>query len=178
MSFSHPYGSYNVEGSFNDWVRVNLTAAGLPTWMPSARLLFDWPESYLISGHSGHAFTVTHLGKPETIQRYQGRNTISGSAGQTVMNLAQVDGWISKQQAGAAYNQRLRQMGGMIEYLFTSGREIEIKNLYTSTAAPSGIKALIRLNPAQGQTIPNPDPINPDYFRVRYLVSYNWLERV
>lgn len=177
MPFSHPYGAYNVEGSFNGWVLTNLTGAGVPSWMPSARLLFDWPEQSLVSGYSGHAFTVTHLGAPEVVERYQGRVVMGGSAGQKMMNLAEINCWVSKQQAGGSYMQRLRQMGDMVEYLFTSGREVEIKNLYTSTANATGIKALVRLSPAQGQTITNPDPQNPDLFRRRYTVAYSWVER-
>jgi len=178
MPFAHPYGTNSVEGSFNAWVRVNLTGAGIPAWMPSARLLFDQPEGALISGHSGHAFTVAHLGAPEVIGRFQGRVVQGGSAGQQMGNIAEVNCWVSKQAAGNAYQQRLRQMGDMVEYLFTSGREVAISNLYTGAGVPTAIGALIRLSPAQGQTVQNPDPANPDYYRRRYTVNYWWIERV
>lgn len=178
MGFSHPYGAYNVEGTLNEWFKTNLTAWGVPAWMPSARVEFDWPEKNLISGYSGHTFTVTHLGAPEPIQQYQGRVSVGNSAGQTMMNIVEINCWVSKQQAGGQYEARLRQMGDMVTKLFTSAREVEIKNLYTGLAAPTGIKALIRLSPAEGRTVVNPDPGNPDYHRRRYQVTYTWVERV
>ena len=177
-AFSHPFGSYNVEGSLNDWIRVNLTAWGLPTWMPSAKLVFDWPEDKLINGYSGHAFTVAHLGAPEPMERYQGRGVDINSAGQKMMNIVEVDCWVSKQAAGGAAQGRLRQVGDMVEKLFSSGREVQIKNLYTGTASATGLNALIRLSPAVGQHVSNPDPNNPDLYRRRYLVTYWWIERV
>jgi hypothetical protein len=178
MPFSHPYGAYSVEGSFNEWVRKTITAAGTPAWMPSARVLYDYPEAPLISGYAGHAFTVQHLGPPEPMQVFQGRRTQPGTIGQAMTNLAEVNCWISKQAAPGVYQQRLRQMGDMVEYLFTSGREIPLTNLYTGAAAPTAIGALIRLTPAVGQPVQNPDVKNPDYLRRRFTVAYWWVERV
>jgi hypothetical protein len=176
VSFSHPFGAFNVEGSLNEWVRVNLTAAGVPSWMPSARVVFDMPRTDLISGHGGHAFAVTHLGAPDVIEAYQGHNTYGGSAGQLMTNLMQVDCYISREQAGEAYNAKLRQQGDMVTRLFSTGTSVLISNLYTGAGAPTANGGVITLHPARGQGVPQ-EP-NPDLKRLRYLVSYQWMERV
>jgi len=175
MTFEHKFGTYNVEGTLNNWVRVNLTAAGVPVWMPSARVVFDYPETPLISGHSGHAFSVTHLGA-EVVGTFEGNNTVAGSAGQMMQGMMEVNCWVSKQQAGGAWPGRLRQMGDMVGRLFTSGSQVEITNLYTSTAAPSGAGGLINVKRAYEVQVA-PDP-NPDIMRRRFLTTYRWIERV
>jgi hypothetical protein len=176
MAFSHVYGAYNAEGSVNEWFQTNLTAWGVPSWMPSARVLFDVPRDALHSGYSGHAFSVIHLGEPEVLETYQGRHTIGGSAGQRVGNLMRVDCWGSRAVMGESYPMKMRQMADMVTYLFSSGREVVIKNLYTGAQAPSGIGALVRLSPAEGVSVA-PDP-NPDVVRRSFLARYWWIERV
>ncbi len=175
MPFEHAFGTYNVEGTLNNWIKTNMTAHGVPVWMPSARIVFDYPEQPLVSGHSGHAFSVTHVGA-EVIQQYEGDNTIEGSAGQMMQGMMEVNCWVSKQQAGASWPARLRQMGDMVGYLFSSAHQVEINNLYTSTAAPSGVGGLINIKRAN-ETQVAPDP-NPDIARRRFLTTYRWIERV
>jgi hypothetical protein len=175
MAFSHPYGAYSVEGTLNKWFQTNLTAPGVPAWMPSAQVRFDWPERPLFSGYSGHVFTVTHLGAPEVMTEYQGRNTVGGSAGTMMTNLIEVDCWVNKAQAGEQYPLRLRQMGDMVTRLFGSTVNVQLTNIYTGTGIPTAIGALIRVRPAQGQVVA-PDP-NPDIRRRRFVASYFWLER-
>jgi len=176
MSFSHVYGEYNVEATLNEWFIDNITAAGVPAWMPSARVIFDWgKENPVISGYSGHAFSVTHIGH-DPVMTFQGRNTVGGSAGQRMEGEMIVNCWVSRGQAGASHPARLRQMGDMVRTLFTSGREVEIKNWYTGASAPSGIGALVRVGEAARQAVAI-DP-NPDIVRQRYSVMYQWIERV
>jgi hypothetical protein len=175
MTFEHKFGIYNAEGTLNNWFRVNLTAAGVPGWMPSARVVFDYPEQQLISGHSGHAFSVTHLGA-EVIGTYEGDNTIAGSAGQMMQGMMEVNCWVSKQQAGAAWPSRIRQMGDMVGHLFSSAHQVEITNLYTSTATPSGVGGLINIKRANESQVAS-DP-NPDIARRRFVAAYRWVERV
>lgn len=177
MGFSHPFGAYSVEGSLNEWFRVNLTAAGIPAWMPSARVVFDYPETPLISGYSGHAFSLTHLGAPEAIEDFQGRHVMGGSAGRRMGNLLRIDCWVSKQQAGEAYQARLRQMGDMVAYLLDSAISVPITNVYTGVAAPTAIGGLIRLGDVQSVAVPNPDSQNPDLHRRSFNISYEWIER-
>lgn len=175
MSFEHAHGKYNVEGTLNNWFATNIAGAGLPPWMPSARCVYNWPQKDLISGYSGHAFALNHLGAM-SVQQYEGRNTIGGSAGETRQGLWEINCWVSRQVAGERYTERLRHMGDMVTNLFMSARYgVEITNLYTSTAAPSGIGALVRLYDVEEMaTLPDP---NPDMMRRRFLVRYRWLER-
>jgi hypothetical protein len=174
MAFSHPYGKANVQASVNDWFRTNLTGAGLPAWMGSARVAFNWPDADLISG-AGHVFSVTHLGS-DVAQIYQGRTVADGQNGQTMRGLLEVDCWLSERKASASAHLMLGQMGDMVTYLFTSGRQVPIKNLYASIASPPTLSATVRVGQAEEQSV-QPDP-NPDIMRKRYLVGYQWVERV
>jgi hypothetical protein len=175
MTFSHSLGLYNVEGTLNNWFNTNLTANGIPAWMPSARVVYDYPENGLINGHSGHAFSVTHQGA-EVLERYQGNNTVGNSAGQMMQGMAEINCWISKEAAGASWPARLRQMGDMVRFVFVSARQIEINNLYTSTAAPSGVGGLITFGQTDEVSVA-PDP-NPDIMRRRFITRYRWVEQV
>ena len=175
MTFEHKFGVYNAEGTMNNWLQTNITGWGIPAWMPSARVVFDYPEQSLISGHSGHAFSVTHLGS-EAVEVYQGNHTVGGSAGQMMQGMMEINCWISKEQAGGAYPARLRQMGDMVGKLFSSAHQVEINNLYTSTAAPSGVGGLINIRRANEVAVVA-DP-NPDIMRRRFLAQYLWIERV
>jgi hypothetical protein len=174
MSFSHPFGEHNVRGTLNNWFAAQITASGQPAWMPSARVLFNRPERGLISGYSGHAFTVEHT-DTTPIAQYEGRNTIGGSAGEMRQGLMLINCWVSREQAPADYMRRVQQMGDMVSYLYQHTKAVELLNTYTSTAAPSGMGALVRLSNLEGQT-PMPDP-NPDLVRRRYLIRYIWTER-
>jgi hypothetical protein len=174
VTFSHVYGAFNAEGSVNEWFRKYITANGTPAWMPSARVVYDRQEGPLFVGHSGHAFSVEHLGS-EPIMHYQGRNTIGGSAGHMRQGLAEVNCWISKSSAGTEYPMRLRQMGDMVTRTFASGLAVPLLNLYTGVNAPSSIGAIVRVSEAE--YVPGvPDP-NPDVLRRRHLVRYIWEER-
>ena len=175
MTFQHPYGTYNVQGSLNEWFRVNVTAAGIPTWMPSARILYDWPEEGIITGHSGHAFTVTHLG-PDPVGSYQGRIVGDGQRGTNMLGIMEVNCWVSREYAGGAFTQRLRQMSDMVSYLFGSARAVAITDFYGDISNPENVTAIVRLE-AGRQVAVGPD-VNPDIRRMRFLANYTWLERV
>ena len=175
MAFSHTYGQYNVETTVNRWIDTNLTAQGIPAWMPSARVLFNYPETRLISGHSGHAFTVSHLGS-ETIESYQGRN-VDNRLGVTKAGIVEVNVWVSKSAAGGRVMQWSKQAGDMVSYLFTSGRETEIVDAYGSVSSPTGVGAIVRFHTPEQAGVSNPDPDNPDLIRRRYLLRYQWIER-
>ncbi|KKK68486.1 hypothetical protein LCGC14_2943550 [marine sediment metagenome] len=175
MAFEHPYGSYNVQGSLNEWFRVNVTGNGIPAWMPSAFIHYDFPETGLISGHSGHAFSLTHQGA-DPIQQYQGRIVGDGQRGTLMESTLEVNCWLSREKAGGAYTHRLRHMGDMVSYIFQSARDVPLTNVYGSTTDPENVTALIRIKPANEQPV-LPDP-NPDIVRRRFLIDYRWLERV
>lgn len=174
-TFSAVYGAYNVQGSFNQWLYKNITAYGAPAWMPSARVVYDWGvEKPLISGYSGHAFSVNHLGDLETTQ-FQGETVDNGSAGNMRRGQVEVNCWVSKQAAGNQHMARLRQMRDMVSRL-AHNKTFPIANLYASTATAPGATARgviegVEFNNPQG------DPINPDMWRTRAVIGYSWLER-
>ena len=173
--FSASHGDFNVQGSLNEWFRVNLTANGLPTWMPSARVVFDWGvEHPLISGHSGHAFSVTH-GDSRPVQTYQGNRVDGGSAGHTRQGTVEVNCWVSKQAAGNQYSLRLRQATDMVKYLFNSATEILLRDIYGATANPASLTAVVRLERPEVLAVA-PDS-NPDIQRTRIRVPYSWVDR-
>lgn len=175
MVFTHAYGAYNVNASLNTWFQANITAAGLPAWMPSARVVFDYgQETPIISGYSGHAFSVAHLGA-DVAEQYQGRNSLGGSAGQRMAGIMEVNCWVSKQAAGNAYTQRLRHLGDMVTTLVTQTKAVRLTNYYTSTAAPSALPVLVRLENWEEVAV-GEDP-NPDIRRKRFLIDYSWLDR-
>jgi hypothetical protein len=174
MAFEHPYGAANVQASLNAWFNTNLTAAGLPAWMNSARVAVYWPDEDLFSG-AAHVFSVVHLGHDVT-QTYQGRTVANGQNGQTMRGLMQVDCWLSERRASASAHLMLHQMGDMVTYLFTSGRQVPIQDYYSSITSPPTLSATVRVGMAEEQSV-QPDP-NPDIMRKRYLVDYRWVERV
>lgn len=175
MAFSHVYGQYNIETTINRWFEANITAHGLPAWMPSARVLFNFPESELIDGYSGHAFTVTHLGA-ETIENYQGRNT-DDRLGVSKQGIVEANVWVSKAAAGGSVVQWSKQAGDMVSHLFTSARDTEIVDAYGDNANPTGVGAILRFHTPEQAPVASPDSENPDLFRRRYLLRYQWIER-
>lgn len=175
MTFAHEYGTFNVQGSLNNWFVDNLTGAGIPSWMPSARIKFDHPEPPLLSGYSGHTFSVDHM-PVELAASYQGRHVGKGEKGSTMQGGMAINCWVSREQAGNSYQQRLRQMGDMVSLLFQSGQSVLIGDYYEATASPATLTAIVRVQPAR-ETIVPPDP-NPDIVRRRFLAPYNWVERV
>lgn len=180
MGFTYQYGDYNAAATLNDHLRINLTGAGVPGWMPSANLVYDWPERPLFSGYSGHAFTVTHF-DPEPIEQYQGRGVASTGAaekGQLMQGAFEVNCWVSKREAGASTPARLRQMGDMVRRVYVSAYDIALKDWYQSTVTPPNLSALIRVSPAAGLAVNNPDPANPDVHRKRFRVTYIYVERI
>jgi len=176
MTFNHPYGDYNVEGSLNKWFETNLTAAGLPSWMPSARVVYGWDEeSPLINGHSGHAFSVTYLGSDGT-RPYQGRRMEASAIGDRREGLLEINAWVSKQQAGNSYRQRLAQAGDMVGHLLASARSVQINHVYGSLTKPTAIGAVVRLMDYNEPSV-GADP-NPDMLRRRFVVRYQWHQKV
>jgi hypothetical protein len=174
--FNHPYGEYNVESTVNEWFRINLTANGTPYWMPSARVLYNYPETNIISGYSGHAFTVAHLGAVG-LEGYQGR-TVSGNQKSVPMEgILQVDCWMSKSAASNYHNQWLMQCSDMVGLLFASARETRITDVYASTGGPNELTALVRFHSPERVEVPNPDPENPDLIRRSHLLRYQWEQR-
>lgn len=176
MAFSHPYGQSNAIASVNDWFESNITANGMPNWMPSARVVYDFgKENPLFDGHSGHAFSVNHFDVGVAAE-FQGRNTVGGSAGQISEGMLEINCWINKRQAGEDFVSRLRTMGEMVSYLFISASDVLLNDYNINQNNPPFTSALVRLDPAR-RLVVGDDP-NPDVRRQRFQANYRWVERV
>lgn len=171
MAFTaHPGAQYNVAGSFNDFFARQLTAAGLPDWMPTAVVNYDYPQKPL----TFPSFSVTHL--PSTPREMaQGRHLDPGWKGAEQIGLADIRAWESLRRASGAHGRNLAVMRDMVARVFATGAATPILDVYGSLAAPTGNGTIIRMSPVRevGQ---GPDP-NPDITSRRFLVEYRYLER-
>ena len=172
MTFpGYPGAGYNVAATFNQFFRVQLTAAGLPAWLSSAVVNYDFPQQPL----TFPSFSVTHLGSdPREVA--QGRHLDPGWKGVEQIGLADVRCWESVRGASGAHGRNLAQMRDMIARVFATGAATPILDVYGTTANPTGNGTIVRMGPARevGQ---GPDP-NADITSRRFIVQYSWLERV
>src|SRR3990167_934498 len=145
MGFTaHPGAAYNVVGSFDNFFATQLTAAGLPAWMPSAVVNYDYPQQPL----TYPSFSVTHLGS-EPREIAQGRNLDPGWKGVERIGLADVRAWESVRRANGAHGRNLNQMRDMISRVFATGAAFQILDVYGSTANPTGNGTIVRVGPVR-----------------------------
>lgn len=175
MGFSFATGQYNVTGSFNKWLKTNLTAT-YPTWMAAApRVLFNYPDEPLFDADAGltAAFSVTHLGSfDEPIG--SGDLVDGGKRGQRVHGIADVSCWVYAKD-NFNWPMQLSQMRDMVRKLASGTRTVVINDIYTSTTAPSATGYVLRIERVEEQeTLPDP---NPNVKRRRLLVYYSSVER-
>ena len=164
-------GALNVEGSFNDFFIKQITAKGLPAFIPSSVVNTDYPVVPL----TYPSFSIIHLGStPQQIA--EGQNLDDGWRGVRQNGLAEIDCWESYQRASGNHIYNIRIMRDMAARVFATGAAIPILDVYGSTAAPTSNGTIIRAMAAQSFPVA-PDP-NPDVVRARLVVEYNWLERV
>lgn len=176
MAFSATYGAYNVQAAFNQWFVNYITSNGIPSWMPSARVVFDWgKERPLISGYSGHAFSLNHLNDIEVMMT-QGKRVDNGTAGTFKAGQVEIGCWVDKQYAGNQLTPRLRTMRDMCSRIFQQHNSILLTNIYASTGNAASVPALVRLDGIEFQP-PQADGINPDIWRVRGVLGLSWVER-
>lgn len=168
---AQPGAFFNVAGSFNDFFVTQLTAKGIPAWLPSAVTNFDYPQQPL----TYPSWSVTHLGS-EPLEVAEGRALDPGWRGAERLGIAEINCWHSYGAAGYNVAGYLWQMRDMAARVFATGAAISILDIYGSTSAPTGNGTIIRAAPAREGAAP-PDP-NPDVKRIRLLVQYRWLERV
>lgn len=174
--FSGVYGAYGAQGSFNQWFVRTITANGIPSWMPSARVVFDWGiEKPLISGYSGHAFSLNHLGDVE-MMGFEGKRADNGTAGQIRHGQVEVNCWVSKSIAQQSHNARLRQMRDMVSRIFTQTVSVPMVDLNASTGTAPSATARLLLDKIEFQS-PQADNVNPDIWRIRGVGGYTWIER-
>lgn len=177
MPFDYPFGSYNVQSTVNRWFVTNITAFGTPSWMPSARVVFNWGvEQPLFSGYSGTVFSLNHLGTQD-IQDYQGRTVDNGSAGVTKAGQVEINCWINKSIAGPQYYSRLVTMADMVSRLFTVYNVIPLLNVQASVANPPSATGRVAFVTPVDYQQPQADSVNPDVWRIRAIAPYQWTER-
>jgi hypothetical protein len=154
MSYTAQIGAaLNAEGSFNDHFAKQITGAGLPAFMPSAVVNYQYPYQSL----TYPSFSVSHLGAVPVVYH---RDLGDGTRAAHMVGQAQVDCWESYNRASgqAAYNL------------------LPMLNVYGSTATPTANGTLVRAEPAEYSHSP-PDQ-NPDVMRSTLIVRYSWEERV
>lgn len=168
---AQPGGSFNVEGSFNDFFLTQLTARGLPDWMTSAVVNYDYPQQPL----TYPSFSVTHLGGPDPVEVAQGRTLDPGWRGARQIGLAEISCWESYNRASGNHPRNLRIMRDMAARVFATGVAINILDVYGTTGSPTANGTIIRAGPLRTD-VAGQDP-NPDVRRVRLIAQYTWLER-
>lgn len=168
----HVGAALNVEGAFNDYFASHITANGLPAWMPSAVVNFEYPDQPL----TYPSWSVTHLGSQVT-EVAEGRNLDNGFRGSRRDGLVEIDCWLSFQAASGQADLQIRTMRDMAMRVFAGGPSINILDVYGTTANPTANGTIIRTSPAEdaGRI---PDPANPDVVRRRLVLPITWLERV
>lgn len=177
-AFSATYGAYNVQASLNQWFVKNITANGVPAWMPSAQVKFDWSkEKPLFSGYSGSVFTLVHLTDTE-VGRTQGKRADNGTAATLKAGQMDISCWVDKQASPNTTMARLRIMRDMVSRILQQQNEVMLTNVYGSTGNAPGVTALVRFD-TDGPEFqpPQTDAINPDVWRIRGVVGYEWWER-
>lgn len=176
MTFSYPFGASNVQSTVNQWFVTNVTGAGSPSWMPSARVVFNWGvETPLFSGYSGAVFSIGHYGQRD-IANYQGKTVDNGSAGVTKAGQMEINCWINKGLAGQSYYSRLLTMGDMVSRLFTVYNTIPLMDVGASVMTAPSATGRVVLTDVEYQQ-PQVDSVNPDVWRIRAVAGYWWTER-
>ena len=168
---AQPGALLNVVGSFNDFFNTQLTAKGVPAWLPSAVVNYDYPQQPL----SYPSWSITHLGS-EPREVAQGRHLDPGWRGVEQIGLAEIRCWDSLQAASGQHGLRLRTMRDMAARVFATGAAVPILDVYGSTAAPTSNGTILRAGPVR--EAPPGMEFNPDVTAVRLIVEYSWLERV
>ena len=167
---AHPGSEYNVIGSFNDFFATQITAKGLPGFMPSAVINFDFPQSPL----TFPSFNVTHLGAEAGIPT-QGYHLDDGWRGIERIGLAEINVWESYSRAAGAHWRNVRIMRDMAARVFATGAAVAILDVYGTTGNPTGNGTILRAMPVTDSPLPN-EP-NPDIIRARMICEYRWFER-
>lgn len=167
---AQPGGTLNVEGSFNQFFAANITARGLPDFMPSAVVNYDYPRQPL----TYPSFSVTHFAAMP-VQRFEGHQLDPGFKGAEFEGIAQIDCWESYQRASGNDKYNIRIMADMAQRVYATGAAIQILNIYAATANPSANGTVIRMNQAESMGLV-PDP-NPDITHWSLRVPYRWMAR-
>lgn len=167
---AHPGAALNAIGSINKFFADQITAKGLPAFMPSAVVNFNYPDQPL----TYPSFSITHLGSiPREVA--QGRYLDHGWKGVERLGLAEISCWESRARASGQHDYNLLVMRDMAAQVFATGAYTPILDVYGSTATATGTGTVVRMSPIDDAPAPQ-DP-NPDVARARLLFRYQWLER-
>src|SRR3990167_1430637 len=167
----YPGATLNVVGGFNEYFRTQLTAQGLPAWLPSAVINWDFPVAPL----TFPSWSVTHL-EPLPREVAQGRNLDPGFRGAEQIGLADIRAWVSVAQASCQAPLYLRVMRDRAARVFATGATVPILDVYGTTGTPTANGTIARARPARGGAL-GPGP-HPGIRAARMIVEYRWLERV
>lgn len=184
MTFSHPYGTYNVQNSINYYIRQTL-GTSVPSWMTwnygvsqPRTLNFNYPDQPL----NFPSFSVTHhTASPQ--QYTQGDKADGVYKGIIRTGQMEINCWTSEllydntgQPSGKneKWMLQLQQMRDMVVLMFEKNRYMQIYDL-TDPNNPSALTAVARVMDMREVDV-LPDP-NPAVHRIRIIVTYQWTER-
>lgn len=174
-SFSWDRSRFNAEGSFNRWLRLNVTANGWPAaatfgGFTAFSVAFDYPDVPL----EFPSIAVSHLGG---VTQPFGQLHVGGPTGVTGYRqhmLTDVSIWASG-QGNNPWQSQLRQMGDMVRRLVGRATAFPLLNIYGATANPTGI-GICRFGPNDRiRDADAPMELSPNVHRSRLLVSWYYL---
>lgn len=179
MAFSHLWGSYDVEGSINYFLKNNLLTNS-PSFLtpqvgatPPRTINYDFPEQPL----NFPSFAITHIGSEEmpgmTFQGDRADGTFKGIAR---FGMSEINCWVTSKD-NANWMRDLRVMRDMVFLLVQKNRYVPLYDLSTPSS-PVALNAIVRWMPGRGirEMVVGQDP-NPALKRKRILLTYFWTER-
>src|SRR5512139_1131678 len=113
---AQPGATLNVEGSFNNFFQTQVTAKGLPAFLPSAVVNYDWPRQPL----TYPSFSIAHLGTTRA-QSFEGHVLDEGYRGAEMIGIAQIDCWESYNRASGSDKYNIKVMSDMAQRVFATG---------------------------------------------------------
>ncbi len=175
MTFTHPYGIYNVQASFNVWFQTNI-ATSLPSWMSAATVYFNFPDL----PPSMPCFSVTYLPYKDFPIAAGGIVDSSGGTqwhGRKVIMLLDVTCWVTRDN-NPNWNRDILQMRDMAHKLLRSTGSMAISDYAANSESPTATGAIIRINDIQSvEFTPFMQEVNPNVERKIIRVTVSWIER-
>lgn len=174
MAALHPTTVYNVEMSVNQWFEDRATSITLPIALTYQRL-YIWPEKPI----SDYAPCITLTHAPINRRHaFMGQMAGNGERGGLAAQLLDISVWVSRRNNGAAnpaWTQHIRALRGLVEEIFFAPVGIAIRDYRTAPSAPSSTLYRATTGEMSGGEL-TPDT-NPDIYRVRYTLRYDWTQR-
>ena len=179
MAFTAQYGAFNVEASFNDFFRKNITGGqGLPTWINTAYFSasgvnFNYPEKQL----TYPCYSITPLSLLDAPFSPAGGR--GGSALRVKYLMVDVSCWASRRTTAVGLNASVRrdvlQLRDMAVSIMESAKNyIPILDYYSEGLTATTVLGSLRLNRVEEVNMP-PD-VDPAVRRRRLVATYNFAE--